>query len=37
MYCTQEEAARAFGVVASLRKEYAGEGLACFRSEAEEL
>lgn len=37
MYCDPEEAARTLGVVAAIRKEYAGEGLACFKSEAEEL
>jgi hypothetical protein len=37
LYCTDEEAECVSQIVNSLRKEYVGEGLACFKSEAEEM
>ncbi|GMO63620.1 MAG: hypothetical protein Ta2A_10810 [Treponemataceae bacterium] len=37
IYCTEEEAERVFSVVKGLRKRYADEGFACFKSEAEEM
>ncbi|MDR3284393.1 MAG: hypothetical protein LBS97_04340, partial [Treponema sp.] len=37
LYVTPEEESAVRGIVKKLRTKYAGEGLACFRSEAEEL
>jgi hypothetical protein len=37
VYCTQDGADTIAALVAELRKEYVGEGLACFQTPAEEL
>ncbi|MDR0909666.1 MAG: hypothetical protein LBM77_07860 [Spirochaetaceae bacterium] len=37
IYCSREEAARVLIIAKSLRQKFPTEGVACFRSEAEEL
>ncbi|MDR1785169.1 MAG: hypothetical protein LBR23_01700 [Spirochaetaceae bacterium] len=37
IYCGESDEEAIRGIIADLRQEYAGEGLACFRSEAEEV
>jgi hypothetical protein len=37
VYCSESDAEIILGIVKEIRAEYTGEGIACYRSEAEEL